>query len=243
MAKREIIQIDEEKCDGCGLCVTGCAEGALAVIDGKARLVGENYCDGLGACLKQCPNDALQVIVREAPDFDEKAVETHLRRQTRHGQPEPTPPALACGCPGSMVQELKPMARAAAGMNIPSALRNWPVQLHLVPTKAPFYNNAGLLIAADCTGFTLTGLHRDFLPDRSLIIACPKLDQTESYSAKLTEIFQQNQIPEVTVLYQSVPCCFGLVNLVKQAIKNSGQAIPLRLVRVDMQGQVTENLN
>ena len=161
MAKREIIQIDEEKCDGCGLCITGCAEGALAIVDGKARLVSDIYCDGLGACLSECPNDALKIIVREAQEFDEEAVEEMMTNKGEPGsmhhenagsKPEP----LACGCPGSMVQELKPLAVAPAGKpgeDTPSALQNWPVQLHLVPTKAPFFQNADVLIAADCAGF------------------------------------------------------------------------------------------
>lgn len=242
MAKREIIQIDEDKCDGCGLCVTGCAEGALAIIDGKARLTSDVYCDGLGACLQHCPKDALQIIVREAPEFDEKSVQAHLGHGGHQAKKEP-PATLACGCPGSLVQELKPMSQVApGGPAVPSALRNWPLQLHLVPTKAPFFDRAGLLIAADCTGFTLTGLHKDFLPGRSLIIACPKLDQTESYGVKLAEIFRQNSIAEITVLYQTVPCCFGLVHLVKLALAASGKSIPLRLVRVDMQGQIVENI-
>jgi len=239
MAVRNIIHIDEEKCDGCGLCVTGCAEGALRVIDGKARLISEVYCDGLGACLGECPNGALTVVQREAEDFDEKAVEAHLAGES-HTHPDQGN-QLACGCPSSQVREL-PLARMDGRKNPApaSALRSWPVQLHLTPTKAPFFKEADLLIAATCSGFALTDLHRRFLPGRTLIIACPKLDDVGPYEPKLAEIFRQNDIRSLTVLYMTVPCCFGLVHLVRQALKKSGKSIPLRLVKVDVNGDIVE---
>jgi Pyruvate/2-oxoacid:ferredoxin oxidoreductase delta subunit len=239
MALRNIIEIDEEKCDGCGLCVTGCAEGALQVVDGKARLVSEVYCDGLGACLAECPNDALQVVEREAESFDEKAVEEHLA--DGHEKPQAAPAVLPCGCPGSQVQELKPFAQTRVGPASASSLTNWPVQLHLVPTRAPFFKEASLLIAADCAGFTLTNLHERFLPGRALIIACPKLDETGPYEGKLEEIFRENNIKEITLLYMTVPCCGGLVHLVREALAKSGKSIPLRLVRVDPTGEVVRD--
>ena len=240
MAQRKIIRINEEKCDGCGLCVTGCAEGALAVIDGKARLISDIYCDGLGACLGECPNDALEIIEREAGEFDEAAVEEHLASQKEVAL-EP----LACGCPGSTVRQLTPdpaPVRPAGKAAASSALGNWPVQLHLVPVKAPFFKNKPLLIAADCAGFSLTNLHGDFLPGKALIIACPKLDQTGPYLEKLAAIFKENNTPEITVLYMTVPCCFGLVHLIKEAVKKSGAAIPVNLVKVDPEGRVVENV-
>ncbi|MEW5722171.1 MAG: ferredoxin [Thermodesulfobacteriota bacterium] len=242
MARRKIIKIDEELCNGCGNCVIDCAEGALQVIDGKARLISEIYCDGLGACLGGCPTGALEVIEREAEEFDEKAVEKHLAHTQAASALEPEPAPLACGCPGSLVRELKPLAEKTPGAEAPpSALRHWPIQLHLVPVKAPFFQNAKLLVAADCAGFSLTALHRDHLAGRSLIIACPKLDETSPYEDKLAAIFRENNLKEITVLYMTVPCCFGLVHLVKQALKKSGRSIPLRLVKVDPSGVVVED--
>jgi Pyruvate/2-oxoacid:ferredoxin oxidoreductase delta subunit len=239
MPVRNIIRIDEEKCDGCGLCVIGCAEGALQVIDGKAKLISDIYCDGLGACLEECPQGALIIEQREAPEFDEKAVEKHLAGHTAD-QAEPAP--LACGCPGSMVTELKPMERAAQPADIPSALGHWPIQLHLAPVEAPFFKNANLLIAATCSGFSIPGLHRDFLPGKALTIACPKLDHTDPYEDKLAEIIRKNDLKDITVLYMTVPCCFGLVHLVKSAIAKSGKDVPLRLVKVDPSGEVVEDV-
>ncbi|MFH1137982.1 MAG: 4Fe-4S binding protein [Pseudomonadota bacterium] len=241
MAQRKIIRIDEEKCDGCGQCVSGCAEGALAVIDGKARLVSDVYCDGLGACLGECPTGALEIMEREAAGFDEAAVEQHL------AQPKAAPlEPLACGCPGSLAREPapRPAPRIQAGDQVPaSTLGNWPLQLHLVPVKAPFFQDKPLLIAADCAGFSLTNLHRDFLPGRALIIACPKLDETGPYLDKLAAIFRENHTPEITVVYMTVPCCFGLVHLIKEAVGKSGRAVPVGLVKVDPEGRVVEDVN
>lgn len=235
MARREIIEIDEEKCDGCGLCIIGCAEGALELVDGKAKLVSEVYCDGLGACLGECPTGALRIIEREAEDFDEEAVKVHLEKRSPAEAP---PEKLPCGCPGSLVKELAPMPQPLTGKAPSSALRNWPVQLHLVPTTAPFFKEAELLISADCCGFSLTGLHQQYLPDKSLIIACPKLDDIRPYEDKLTEIFRANQIKGITVLYMTVPCCAGLVHLVRNALKKSGKSIPLQLVQVSPEGDI-----
>lgn len=240
MSVRNIIEIDGEKCDGCGQCVIGCAEGALEIIDGKARLVSEIYCDGLGACLNECPSGALTIVQRESDDFDEKAVQAHLAEKEPQLTPiMPQPEPLACGCPGSLVQELAP-APEQTGPAPASALGHWPVQLHLVPPKAPFLKKACLLIAATCGGFALPNLHQTFLKDRALIIACPKLDQTGPYEDKLIEILKINNVKSITVLYMTVPCCFGLIHLVRQALEKSGQSIPLRLVKVDVDGQIVE---
>ena len=242
MALRDIIEIDEEKCDGCGLCIMGCAEGALAIVEGKAKLVSEVYCDGLGACLAECPNDALKIVKREAVEFDEAAVEEHLAEQKAKPAPVELEPApLACGCPGSMVRQLEPAPSGpVGGLKQASTLQNWPVQLHLVPPKAPFFNNANLLIAADCAGFSVTNLHRDFLPGKSLIIACPKLDDVSGYVDKMAAIFSENNIKSITILYMTVPCCGGLVHMVRQALAKSGRPIPLRIIRVDPTGQVVQ---
>ncbi|MFH2042782.1 MAG: 4Fe-4S ferredoxin, partial [Acidobacteriota bacterium] len=232
--------------DGCGLCVTGCAEGALKVIDGKARLISEIYCDGLGACLSECPNGALKIIRRNASEFDEKAVEEHLSRQEQ-AAPSPLQPipsehgTLACGCPGSMVQELKPLSQAAPayqGGPAPSTLRNWPIQLHLVPVKAPFFDQAHILIAADCAGFSLTALHRDYLPGKSLIIACPKLDDTSNYIHKLAELLKNNTIYSLTVAIMQVPCCTGLMHIVQKAVEESGTHIPIKKIVVGIDGAI-----
>ena len=248
MALRKIIKIDEEKCDGCGLCVAGCAEGALRVVGGKARLVSDSYCDGLGACLGECPRGALQIIEREAPDFDEEAAMAQVDRSEKSdgaGMRPPSPVPMAAGCPGGRAVTLKPRATKSTGGGdaetaLPSALRNWPLQLHLVPNQAPYFKDAELLIAADCCGFSLTGLHRDYLPGKTLIIACPKLDDTRSYVGKLVEIFRLNRIRSVTLLYMVVPCCAGLVQMVGEALRAAGQVIPLKAVKVDMTGQVLE---
>lgn len=240
MSQREVIEINEEKCTGCGQCIIDCAEGALEIIDGKAKLVSDVYCDGLGACLNDCPEDALKIVTREAEEFDEAAVEAHLARQEAE-RAEEQPETLACGCPGSSVRQLETGPAGQSDSPAPvSRLRNWPVQLHLVPTQAPFYENAEVLIAADCTGFALTSLHQNYLEDKNLIIACPKLDDTGSYEEKLAEIFRSNNITGIHVLYMTVPCCTGLVYLVEQALAKSGKKIPLDVHKIDFNGSEIE---
>jgi Pyruvate/2-oxoacid:ferredoxin oxidoreductase delta subunit len=247
MSVRKIIEIDEEKCSGCGQCILECAEGALAIVDGKARLIKEVYCDGLGACLGECPEDALHLVEKEAAEFDEKAVESHLAEQPEAEPPEVTgkwrsPETPACGCPGDTVREPAPDESSTREASAPaSALRNWPVQLHLVPVKAPFFDRADLLIAADCAGFTLTNLHGSFLKGRALVIACPKLDDTSPYEEKLAAIFRENDIRSITVLYMVVPCCTGLVQIVRRALAKSGRSIPLSITRLDYHGRVLED--
>jgi Pyruvate/2-oxoacid:ferredoxin oxidoreductase delta subunit len=235
MAVRTIIRIDEEKCTGCGLCVPDCAEGALQIVGGKARLVKEIYCDGLGACLGACPEGALTLVDREAEAFDELAVEEHLRRMEWEER-------LPCGCPGSAMrtvggEELDPTdAPRATGDSIPSALRQWPVQLMLVPPAAPFLKGADLLLCADCVAFAMSDLHARFMAGRSVLVACPKLDDAAHYRSKLIEIFREAQPKSITVLRMEVPCCGGLAHLAEEAHKRAGANSPLDVHVVEIEG-------
>jgi Pyruvate/2-oxoacid:ferredoxin oxidoreductase delta subunit len=243
---RQIIEIDEERCDGCGLCASACAEGAIQIIDGKARLVSDTYCDGLGACIGECPQDALTIVEREAEGFDETAVERRLAGLSGNaGHGDAPGETLACGCPGSMVRELEADAgdRDAAdhdGEHMPSHLRNWPVQLHLVPVNAPYLQGARLLLAADCVPFALADFHRLLLEGKILIVGCPKLDDASFYRDKLATILRENDIASLTIAFMEVPCCFGLVALARQAIEASGRDIPFSSVKVGIRGEVLE---
>ncbi len=237
MAFRKIIKIDEDKCNGCGLCVPSCAEGALQIIDGKARVVKDQYCDGLGACLGECPQGALEVIEREADDFDEAAAIAHVAKTTQAA------PVHHGGCPGSRVMMFnheRNTASNTAGKSS-SELRQWPVQLHLVPENAPYLNEADLLIAADCVPFAYPDFHRRFLKGKALLIGCPKLDDSETYLAKLTEIFKRNNLNSVTVAHMEVPCCFGMVHLVKEALKRSGAKIPFYDTTITIDGEIKQD--
>lgn len=252
MVKRSIIEIDESKCDGCEQCVSACHEGAIAMVDGKAKLVSDVYCDGLGDCIGECPQDAITIIERDAEDFDEAAVQQRLAAQKRPDEPAaPTDPAPAPlrplgghggGCPGSMMRMLQPepqtAPKPASTTATPSALRNWPVQLHLLPVQAPFFKNAKVLLAADCVPFAHPDFHQSLLAGRALIIGCPKLDDTSAYLEKLTAIFRFNDIEAVEVAYMEVPCCRGLVQLATQAAEASGKSVPISLVRVGINGQL-----
>ena len=264
--KREIIRIDEEKCDGCGNCVTACAEGAIAIIDGKARLVSDTYCDGLGACIGDCPRGALTIETREADVFDEQAVKEHLSSEVPQatgssqaaGHPKVTGPpqpsgasstaAAGCAftCPGSASRVLTrsgdaPATTGTSDAATPAAqLGQWPVQLHLVPVTAPYFQDADLLISADCAPFAFADFHRKFLRGRALVVGCPKLDDVDAYRRKLAEIFRQNEIRMIEVAYIEVPCCFGLVRLVQTALKDSGKDIPLVLTRIGVRGEILE---
>lgn len=249
--RREIIKIDEERCDGCGRCVTACAEGAIQVIDGKAKLISEVYCDGLGACLEECPQGALTIETREADGFDEEAVEKHLKshaqsKAARGLKQESETPTCVFTCPGSAAQVLQrrgsSSSTAAEGETgaIQPQLGQWPVQLHLVPVNAPYFQDADLLIVADCVPFAFADFHRKFLKGRALLVGCPKLDDVGVYHRKLVEIFRQNDIKSVEVLHMEVPCCFGLVHLVKFALQDSGKDIPLTLTKVGVRGDVLE---
>jgi ferredoxin len=237
MAFREIIRIDEERCDGCGLCVPACAEGAIALVDGKARLVSESFCDGLGACLGHCPQGAITIERIEAGPFDEVAVARHLARPTA---PETLPVALAA-CPGSREFSFEAHAPVPAGSDAPrpSTLRQWPVQLHLVSPAAPYFRGADVLLAADCVAYAVGDFHRDHLAGRSLAIACPKLDaHQETYLEKLVALIDGAGIASLTVMVMEVPCCGGLVRLAAEAAARASRRVPLRTAVVGVRGDI-----
>ena len=229
--ERKIVQIDESKCNGCGLCVPNCAEGALKIIDGKARLVSDKHCDGLGACLGHCPQDAIRIIEREADAFDENTVKAIKE------MPQPLVSSPACACPGSQVSQNKQPRAPSNSETGNSQLAHWPIQLHLVPVNAPFFKDADLLIAASCVPFSYGDFHNKMLAGKSLIIACPKLDRTDPYLEKLTEIFRQNDIKSVTVAIMEVPCCQGLLRLVQKALKDSGKRMPITVETITVKGE------
>ncbi len=247
---RNIVQIDELRCDGCGLCASACAEGAIRIEGGKARLVKDSYCDGLGACIGKCPQDAITIVQREAEEFDEAAVRQHLTAAKRdHDESRGHAAAgdtLARGCPGSSVRELPAGAAGAPSrcddLSVPpSQLRNWPVQMHLVPVNAPFLAGASLLLAADCVGFASPDFHRSLLEGKTLIVGCPKLDDAGFYREKLAVILRENDIRDLTVAIMEVPCCSGLVELARQAVAASGKDIPFCTVKVSIEGGFLEN--
>jgi len=238
--KRNIVKIDEEKCNGCGLCVRACHEGALQLVDGKARLISESYCDGLGDCLPECPTGAIVIEKRETVAYDEEAVKEHM--DNRKAQtPEVT---LPCVCPGSQAKTLsaKPLQAdvAASDDNLQSQLSQWPCQLKLVPVNAPYFDNAHLLIAADCTAFAYPNLHQKFMHNRITLIGCPKLDDID-YSLKLTEILKQHEIKSVTIVKMEVPCCGGILQAAKKAMSNSGKMIPWNVVTLSTDGRILED--
>ena len=237
MATRKIVKIDEEKCNGCGLCIPNCAEGALQIVDGKAKLMSEKFCDGLGACLGHCPEDAITVIEREAEEFDEKEVEAFI-----HQKEETKPKPVFTGCPSSRAMHFKaPGAEGVANTTTThsvSQLTQWPVQLKLVPVNAPYFQDADLLIAADCVPFAYPDFHQDFLKGKAVVVGCPKLDDIQFYKEKLTLIFKTNSIKSVTVPYMEVPCCFGLVKVTEDAIAASGKNIPLKKVKIGIRGDI-----
>lgn len=276
MAKRKIIKIDTEKCNGCGLCIPNCPEGAIQIIDGKARLISDLFCDGLGACIGQCPQGAITIEEREAEKYDEKKVmanivkhgpnviKAHIEHLKGHGETKYLKEALDFlkenkikvalgdgpsghqhgfqGCPGSRIIDLReakkePAAKKKATSHSKSELRQWPVQIMLVPPNAPYFDKADLLIAADCVPFAYADFHRDILRDKILLVGCPKLDDAEFYKDKITQILKNNDIKSVTCAHMEVPCCFGLINLVKSAVSDSGKDIQVKELVISIRGE------
>ena len=287
MVVRDIIKIDEEKCTGCGLCIPNCPEGALQIIDGKARMISDLFCDGLGACIGHCPEGAITVEKREAEPYDERRVmenvikqgantiRAHLMHMLDHKEfefldiaidylkenghevpdigyePKPNAEPLACGCPGKLAREIKKEETCGCEDGIDtdrggqvstarqsSNLSTWPIQMHLVPANAPYLKNARLLMAADCTGFAYPNMHQDFIKDRITIIACPKLDDTDFYVEKLSEMFKVNDIQDITILMMEVPCCMGLDRIIALAIEKAGVEIPVEKHIVKINGEL-----
>lgn len=209
---RKIVRIDEKKCNGCGLCIPSCPEGALQIIDGKARLVSDIYCDGLGACLGECPQGAITIEERAAEEFDEETAKTHLKEKREK-------PTISRSAPAS------------------SALAHWPIQLHLVNPKAPYLQDTNLIVAADCVPFAYRNFHQDFLKGKSIVIGCPKLDDVKFYEEKLAEIFRQSSIKGITVVNMEVLCCNGLHYIVQKAVERSGKNIPVEQVVIGIKGE------
>jgi ferredoxin len=250
--KRKIIEIDRGLCDGCGLCTTACAEGALALdAEGKATLVRDIYCDGLGACLDVCPTGALKVIEKDAAAYDEDATAAHVGASRGpaavaavHREARPSGHSHS-GCPGSAIRSFSPLraesvpakAQAAGEGSVQSELGQWPIQLHLVSPSAPYFRECDLLVAADCTAFALGGFHPELLRGKALVIACPKLDRTEGYVEKLAELIKGNTIYSLTVAIMEVPCCSGLSRIVAEAVERSGKNLAVKTVVVGIEGQ------
>ena len=227
---RRMIHIDEEKCNGCGACAAACHEGAIGMINGKAKLLRDDYCDGLGDCLPTCPTGAITFVEREAAAYDEAAVKANMAAKAL-AQESP------CGCPGSAAKALHPQAAPAASTQIPSQLANWPVQIKLAPPRAGYFDGADLLIAADCTAYAYAAFHQDFIAGRITLIGCPKLDGA-NYAEKLTEIFRENDISSITVTRMEVPCCGGLEMAARQAVTASGKNLALRVVTISTDGGI-----
>lgn len=253
MAKRKIIEIDRDLCDGCGLCTTACMEGALEIDEEKkAVLAKEIFCDGLGACLDVCPTGALKVIERDGADYDPKATFKHVlktrgkdaAKQVHGAEPAGRKPAphFQGGCPGSQAREIDRSEKAAPGKTVSgrSELSQWPIQLHLVSPYAPYFKNADLLVAADCTAFSLGSFHPDLLKGKKLVIACPKLDDPSGYVEKLAEIIKQNDLASLTVAIMTVPCCSGLYHLVEQAVEMSGTGIKPKKIVIGIDGSLLD---
>jgi len=233
---RKIVRIDEEKCNGCGACVPACAEGALQIIDGKAKLISEKYCDGLGVCLGECPQSAIIIDERAAAEFDEEATKLHLEKDNH------TMDELPCGCPSAAVTQFESHETTGIAMGEVtgqrSILSHWPVQLTLVPPVAPFLQGTDLVLAADCVPFAYAGFHQDFLKNHSLLVACPKLDDFQAHLKKLTDILSRSFVKSLTVVHMEVPCCSGLVHMVKQAMQLAGKDIPLKEVTIGIKGDM-----
>jgi len=249
MVMRNIVKIDEEKCDGCGQCVDACVEGAIEIIDGKAKLVSEIYCDGLGACLGECPQGAITIEQRQAEEFDEEATKAHLATKSSEAQQDLSQDDDMHGhkhegfkCPGSMMkvfeQKQKSKSARAGDAEIVSQLSHWPVQLKLVSPYAPYFKNADLLLAADCVPFAMADFHNRLLTGRSIAIACPKLDDAEFYREKLAEMIKVGLPNSLVVVHMEVPCCFGLTHIAKEAIGRSGVSLTFEDITVGVQGDI-----
>ena len=232
---RKIIEIDESKCNGCGLCVSACHEGAIAMVEGKAKLMRDDYCDGLGNCLPVCPTGAITFVEREAAAYDDEAVQENRKKQAEKVKP------LPCGCPGSQAKQLvKDVHTASPNASfVDSELMQWPVQIKLVPVNASYFHNANLLIAADCTAYAYANFHQTFMRGKVTLIGCPKLDEVD-YTNKLTEIIKNNDIKSVTVVRMEVPCCGGIEHATVNALKNSGKFIPWQVVTISTNGTILE---
>ena len=237
---RKIIHIDEDKCNGCGLCATACHEGAIDIIDGKAKLVRENFCDGFGDCLPGCPTGAITFEEREAPAYDEAAVQESKKKKELQ---EKMKHLHESGCPGSRMRMLEQPGEAGSNIAEPMRqapqLRNWPVQIKLAPINAPYFNKAKLLITADCTAYAYANFHQEFMRGKVTLVGCPKLDAVD-YSEKLTEIIRSNEIQEVTIVRMEVPCCGGLEMAAKKALQASGKFIPWQVVTISIDGKILD---
>ncbi|WP_022669248.1 ATP-binding protein [Desulfospira joergensenii] len=239
---RKIIEIDEERCDGCGNCVLACAEGAIEIIDGKAKVIADKYCDGLGACIGDCPQDALTIVEREAEDFDEEAVEELLKKKSGNkteakpsGCPSAALKTFPTEGPGNCQSANKPVLNGPSGE---SSLGHWPVQISLVPAGAPFLKDADLLIAADCVPVAYPNFHRDLLKGKAVMIGCPKFDDAEAYIEKLAQVFKISGIKSITSAIMEVPCCSALPVIVKKALAKAGVDIPFNEIVVSARGEI-----
>jgi ferredoxin len=252
--RRKIIKIDEEKCDGCGLCIPSCPEGALQIVGGKAKLVKESFCDGLGACLGECPQGALVVEEKEVEEYDEEGVIAHIEEKSpellkqhlkhlqkhAHELPEYHSHTGISSCPSAQMlhwerqEEVKPEAR------ISSELRQWPIQLHLVPPHAPYFQNADLVLVADCVPFAHANFHPAFLKGKAIAIGCPKLDDLSAYVNKVTQILESSDIKSVKVVHMEVPCCYGLVHIAQEALSKSGKDIPFETTKIGIKGEIKD---
>jgi len=253
MAKRKIIKIDEEKCDGCGLCLPSCPEGALQIVDGKAKLVKESFCDGLGACLGDCPQGALSIEEIEVEEYDEEGViahikekspellEKHLAHLKKHANELPqhhSHPGIT-SCPSAQMLHWEKKEEAVEkGAKISSELRQWPIQLHLVPPHAPYFQNADLILVADCVPFAYGNFHPDFLKGKTIAIGCPKLDDPDAYISKVTQILGSSDIKSLKVVHMEVPCCYGLVHIAREALNKSEKDIPFESVKIGIKGEI-----
>ncbi|WP_296970493.1 4Fe-4S binding protein [Tepidanaerobacter sp. EBM-38] len=241
--KRKIVTIDEEKCNGCGLCVNACHEGALRLIDGKAKLISESYCDGLGDCLPKCPTGAITIREMEAAPYNEEAVKKNMIAKNAKNTQDASENKLPCECPGSSVKMLNKEDNQKiryAAVKEQSRLAQWPCQLKLVPANAPFLTDAHLLIAADCTAYAYASIHNDFMRNRVTLIGCPKLDNID-YTDKLTDILKFNNIKSITVLKMQVPCCNGIANAAREALIASGKMIPWNVATISTEGDIIED--